>query len=239
MSRDAFREDVWLGERLGKPAWLVQPDVLDSVRELEDFLSELRDQQRSFFVHARTSVDRPDLVRLLEDVGLRLMDTNVVLEKTMAADAGNLSRSSVRIARSEDETAVRAIAERSFSLDRFHLDPQVSQVQADAIQGDWAANFFRGQRGDWMGVAETDQGVAGFLSLLLRKDRAVIDLIAVDAAARGRGLGRKLVALAEAEHHNLGLLQVGTQIGNISSIRFYNRCGFQYLEALYVFHLHA
>ena len=239
MGSDPFSKDLWLGEQLGKPAWSVNTAALESPNQLCDFVDTLRGAGRPFFVQSRVAVLDLQGIRLLQKGGLFLVDTNVVLEKNMEPDWKPAQDTVVRLADAGDEESVRRIAANSFSVDRFHIDPEVGQDVADALQGAWAANYFKGARGDWMGVAEISGRVVGFLSLLLAPDLATIDLIAVEEAAQGRGAGRALVGFAQQSHPVVPSLRVGTQAANAASIRFYNRCGFQYQKADYIFHLHG
>ena len=52
----------------------------------------------------------------------------------------------------------RRIAQRDFSVSRFHLDPQIPDEVARTIKRDWVDNFFAGARGDRMLVVERSRG---------------------------------------------------------------------------------
>jgi ribosomal protein S18 acetylase RimI-like enzyme len=136
--------------------------------------------------------------------------------------------------------AVGEIAARSFVYDRFHRDPVIADSVADGLKRCWATNFFAGKRGDWMVVACEGDRPAGFLQLLRMPDSAlVIDLIAVTAAQRGRGLARAMIAFACRNCGCSGPIVVATQVGNTSSVRLYEKMGFRLDAAQYVFHHHG
>lgn len=118
------------------------------------------------------------------------------------------------------------------------------QATADAIKRAWAGNFFEGRRGDGMLVAEHEGRLAGFLQLLWGNDAClVIDLIGVDPAFQGRGIGRGMIL--HAARHGTGCgpvprsMQVGTQAANTPSVRLYESLGFRLASAQHVLHYHG
>ena len=145
----------------------------------------------------------------------------------------------MRSASAEDRGAVESIAREGFASTRFHLDPSFPQTFANEIKAQWAGNFFSGQRGDAMLVAEASDGaIAGFLQLLVRGPDLVIDLIAVSEKWRGKGVGGAMIEAAEAQFEQCSQYLVGTQLANAPSLRLYQSCGFSLKSGAYVFHFH-
>lgn len=189
------------------------------------------------FVYAKTGTDDLDRVRFLEDVGFRLIDTNVYLEKPIsrkrtAAD-GRIRRSEPR-----DREGVMKVAAGSFRYSRFHLDGAFSRKTADRVKAQWAGGFFAGTRGNALVVAEEAGEICGFLLLIDSFDKILIDLIAVDPAFRGRGIATGLIRFAEAGGRNCAAIGVGTQIANTPSLKLYEGLGFRIASSQYVFHYH-
>ena len=86
------------------------------------------------------------------------------------------------------------------------------------------------QRADRFVVAEVDGRVAGFVTLREQWNRtAEIDAVIVDAAYRGRGIGRALVGEAESFAHERGLraVQWEAQTDNRHAIEFAVAHGFR------------
>lgn len=217
--------DDWLGGLLGRPAYHLAADadpglVLPSPA----------------FVDAKVAAGAIERVHALAGCGFDLIDTNVRLERkpgdlhVPAADAV------IRPAQPADADVVATIAGESFRFDRFHADPKIPTAVADRIKASWAGNFFRGLRGDRMIVAAADH-VLGFLQILDRPDHSIIDLIAVEEGAQGRGIAGAMIALAIRQGGRVPWI-VGTQVSNIPSLRLYERLGFRVAASQYVFHCH-
>lgn len=221
-----MREDAWLGERLGRAAWTVE----DS-----DTAEELAASGTGFF-QARVTTGDVARVGALEDIGFRTVDVSVTYRREPGLALPKRAVE-VRDAHPDDRAAVIEIAERDYTVSRFHLDPRIADDVAGSIKRDWAGNYFAGARGDRMLVADHDGAVAGFHLVLDTPDAIVVDLIAVAAAARGRGIASALVcAVAESEPGRP--LQAGTQVANVPALRLYESLGFAIARTDYVLHRH-
>lgn len=175
----------------------------------------------------------------LADAGFRVVDCGVTLERP--PDRGAAAPAGVVMAEATHAEAVAEIGGSAFATSRFHLDPGMPPGAADAIKREWARNCAIGARGVGVLVAVADGAPAGFLSVLAAADGArVIDLVAVDPAHRGRGLGRALVdAFVARFSRDATALRVGTQAANITSLRLYESCGFRVAATAYAMHLHT
>ena len=193
------------------------------------------------FIDTKLAVDRLDLAGDLETHGFRLIDTNLRFGRAAGRGAmRQIPGVAVRSAEPPDRFGVESLARRSFQVSRFHADPQIPPDKANDIKARWASNFFKGARGDHMIVAEAAGGIVGFLQLLAPGGGLlVIDLIAVAASHRGRGIAGAMIAAAEGECGRPDRLSVGTQLANAASIALYQRNGFQLDGAQYVFHYHG
>ncbi len=77
-------------------------------------------------------------------------------------------------------------------------------------------------------VIETDGEVRGFMIAWPEQDAYLIDNIALDPLAQGRGLGRKLIEHAVSEARRLGLsaLRLYTNVAMTENLAMYRRIGF-------------
>jgi ribosomal protein S18 acetylase RimI-like enzyme len=229
----ALRRDDWLSTFLGKPAYHLNgcPKKFDR-KDLP---------KGPCFVDAKIPVADIRYVSLLLNIGFKLVDTNIQMHRDAQKTA--TVNHAVRFAdpaAAKDSLQVRKVAGDSFSFSRFHLDPDISDHTASRIKEAWAGNFFNGNRGQWMVVAEDKKEIAGFLQLLKKNDdQIVIDLIAVNQQSRGKGLASAMIDFAAG--NCLGkpaTMQVGTQVANFPSLQLYTRLGFRIVSSAYLFHLH-
>lgn len=196
-------------------------------------------KKKPTFIYAKAATVDIATISCLETLGFRLVDTNVQLEKNWAPALGAVDFNRCRFARPDDRDTVAQIAGESFGFTRFHLDPLISQVQADAIKAAWASNYFSGQRGQAMVVGEIEGRIQGFLQLLFVERSLIIDLIAVHQQGRRQRLANDLIAFAQMHLEGFDAIQVGTQIANIPSLNFYQHLGFHIKSAHYVLHSHT
>jgi len=229
--------DRWLAEIIGRPAYTLRSTASEGV-EPSQALARLR--KEGGFATAKIPASDVSAANRLVDAGFRVVDTALSFART--ADAAPMN-ASVREAMPHDSDRVRAIAARAFSYSRFHLDPRFPNELANRIKKEWAGNFFGGQRGDAMLIAQIDGVPAGFCQLLLRGADAIIDLIAVDPGHVRGGLARKMVESVPACAAKRGLrttrIVVGTQAANTPSVNLYESCGFRLSAATLVLHATA
>lgn len=228
-----LRPDSWLSGILGYPAWRVDRGATGEP------LSKLQ-TAKPVFAYAKLSAEQIANVSKLTDAGFRVVDTALTFDGVIAGSSGDC----VRFAVPEDSKAVSRIAGSAFRFSRFHLDPLVPNGIADTIKSAWAANYFEGKRGDGMVVAERDGCAAGFLQLMwAAPDSLVIDLIGVDPAWQGQGIGRDMILYAARYGTGDGRvpagMTVGTQAANVPSVRLYESLGFRLTLAQYVMHFHG
>lgn len=229
--------DEFLSDVLGFPALRLSGDGEDvSVDDLPS----------SALVWTKVPTETPGRVEGLLRYGFRLITTEVQLVHRSGGTVrssslgGSGSRISVRSAQPADERSVCGIAATAFTEDRFHRDPKVGTDAAERIKRAWVENFFKGQRGDRMLLAEgSDGSVAGFVQLLDLPDATVIDLIAVDPSAQGKGMGRALTeAVLDDSLERSREIRVGTQLTNTRSLQLYTHLGFGIVASSHVLHLH-
>ena len=226
--------DPFIAKALCKPSWRVT--VTDGVT------ANLFSDGPDGFVYAKVDCADTGSIKLLEDVGFHLIDTNTQFARPKAEPWPVVELPAaygLRFAEPGDAAAVEKVAANSFTFTRFHLDRLVSDQMANDVKRQWAGNFFKGKRGDWM-VVPTFRGEAvGFLQLLSKGDTIIIDLIAVNKAHRGKGLATAMIEFAARQCGKWNRMLVGTQVANIPSIRAYEKLHFRMCGSSYVFHYHG
>jgi ribosomal protein S18 acetylase RimI-like enzyme len=231
----SLKEDNWLSGRLEKQAFRLDvPAGGILAAELRPTLASIN---APCFVYCKVPAAQMRTAHALEGNGFRLVDTLLTLERPMSPPVpGN---GNARLSEPEDRLSVTQVARESFSFSRFHADPKIEREVANQIKADWAGNFFSGQRGDAMIVAEAQHRIVGFLQLLIPAQTLIIDLIAVHPSHRRQGYAAAMIACAQRHFSNLAAIRVGTQAANIPAVRMYERLGFRLMAAHYVLHYHG
>lgn len=194
---------------------------------------------RPGFSYARVPTHDLRTSRLLQRCGFYVVETGITLEIQSLSDRRS-DESRPRFAREGDRVAVEEIGRRSIRFSRFHMDPVIPRPLADEIKAQWVGNYFRGQRGDYMVVAEREGEIAGFAQLVKApSDVLVIDLIAVAERHRGHGLAEEMIRFAAVHCDSPRTLRASTQAANIISLGMYQKIGFRIVSTCYVFHHHG
>jgi nucleoside-diphosphate-sugar epimerase/GNAT superfamily N-acetyltransferase len=243
---DPLKHDAWLSKLLGREAYTlaVTPLLLEAAAGKHSRgYSRLRElQAKPVFLTAKVPVADGAAVEFLEEHGFHLIDTNLRFEKEAESPTTVVAECELRFAAPADRESVVDLARKNFVFSRFHQDRNIPQSVADEIKAQWVGNFFNGERGDRLVVAEVrekgQQKIAGFTLLATRANApVVIDLIAVDDAYRRRGIAAEMIAFIESQSAP-AVIAVGTQVGNLPSVRLYEKLGFRLTAAQYVFHFH-
>lgn len=220
-------DDPWLSDVFGIPVFRI--DVAGESGSL--------DFPDNCFAYAKVDVRDIKTAKILTDMGFFLVDTNMTyIGEGRHSPSFESNGIVVRNAIPADEATVRDIAATSFTFTRFHADPFVDNQVANQIKADWAGNFFAGKRGDKMLLAEKNGEVIGFNQILVKGGVAIVDLIAVVSHAQGCGAGKAMIGYMQQSYDRC---RVGTQLVNMGAIALYEKMGFCFEHAHYVFHYHG
>jgi len=237
----------WDSAQFGFPAGrldlLVAPGGYTRAREvkralLESLFSSCRERGIS---HLTARVDAGDLssIHALESAGCELIDgiQTFSLRLQNAGDRTTTDRLEVRMFREDDLPQVLAIARTSYVYDRFHADSALSPEVADAANEDWVRNSCAGTAADSVIVACREAQVLSYVICKIDRETGpalgvsfgTIVLVATAREARGRGAARAATqgALGWFRAEGVDVVEVGTQIRNISAGRLYETCGFR------------
>jgi len=241
--------DGWLSGTLGHDVFRVrlpaEPPSRHDLPKRDDAIAGFAEGQSALF-YTKVPTARVDYVEAMTAIGFYVVDVNITFERettpTVETDtAGGLE---VRDCPDSAYGAVLDIAASCFRYSRFHLDPHIPDESANAVKRAWIDSYIRGERGERLLACFVDGRPVGFLAVLAGglgdKRIYVIDLIGVDSAYCGRGLGRRLTShFVNAYAGECDLYRVGTQAANLPSIRLYEGSGFRAVETSYVLHAHT
>jgi ribosomal protein S18 acetylase RimI-like enzyme len=125
----------------------------------------------------------------------------------------------IRLATPQDRIAVEAIVRDAYSV---YLE-RMSQPPGPMLD-DYAAQIAAGS----VNVLDEDGDIVAIVVLLAKPDHLLLDNIAVRPDRQGRGLGRQLIAFAEAEARWLDFdeIRLYTHETMVENIALYKRLGF-------------
>lgn len=243
--------DKWLSEIIGKASYTLTLDEEFIIRSKENGTVENNwvhsiqsNNNKPVFIQTKLSTQTIDFIKYLEGIGFFLVDTNITLKKEIDSQHFNNMKHdthdiTIRFAKNSDREGTVSVAGNTFIYSRFHLDPWFSNGMANMIKAHWVSSYFDGNRGEQIVVALFKNKIIGFLQILKPEDdNFIIDLIGVDKEYQRKGIATKLINFAIKENRGINKVIVGTQIGNIPSIKLYQKLKFFFDSAKYVFHFH-
>ena len=180
-------------------------------------------------VYALCDLDERAGIRALGDAGARLVDVRVTLDLDLEDLPAVEPAPRVRPARPEDVPALRALASVSHTASRFYADGRFPRERCDELFATWIEKSCSGWA-EFVRVSDEDGRPGGYTTGHVRENgRGEIGLVAVDERARGRGVGRELVAavLSDLRARGLSRASVVTQGMNVGAQRLYQSLGFR------------
>jgi len=236
-----FLKDEWLSEQIDKNVY--QLKVIDLLED--DFSQDWKEFRKNhikenYFVFSKISTNSVNIWQCVEKVNFKLIDANVKFELhgNISSDSKYQKDIDICFAEKKHQEATGKIARDNFIYSRFHLDPLIDNDIASKIKQNWVKNYFFGKRGDVMVLALLNNEPVGFLQLIIKNKELFIDLIGVQKIAQGKGIASSMIQFA-SKNIKQSCIKVGTQIGNIPSIKLYQKLGFVLTGSDYVFHYHS
>jgi len=223
----------WDSEFFGIRVARVLGDWLDPQRiaEIESWCCTARVDCLYFL----SRCDQYQTARLAEAHGFHWVDVRMTFEYDRRGTVTEADRDVpgptiiIRSAKESDIPVLRGIARVSYAHSRFYYDERFSRALCDEMYAVWIEKCCHGHS-DVVLVAEMDGNPIGYVTCLLDRSNhtGTIDLVAVAAAAAGRGVGLRLLSAAKRWFLENGAMRVmvATQGRNIGAQRLYQRSGF-------------
>lgn len=198
--------------------------------------------------HLSFRVDTQDFstIHVLQKNGFYLVETLLTYIFTQANRISNLKDIyKVREFKKRDLPYLEEIAQKSFSQNRFHIDPNISKEKADSLYSEWIKNAPLDKDTAFTFVAEKENQPVGFFTCkfnhnILKWTKMKVlgrGLAAVLPEARGAYISLIKMAL----HRGMNILKVDigefdTQVYNYPVIKTYQRFGMELVLARCTFH---
>lgn len=234
-----FMHDTWLTQTTSFPCYRLNGCKAEG--NLGEEVAKLAGNRKSFF-YSKIPTHDVATCALVARAGFTIVDTNITLEyinNSLYAIPSVI----VEEAQAAQFKQLQDIASCCFQYSRFHLDPLFPNELANLVKRRWVENYCNRSRGAALYAARIGDSVVGFLAALTidaaNKNIAVIDLMGVSPKYQRQGVGTALVRhFIDSWSGRADKLRVGTQVANTFSLKFYQRCGFEFAESSYVFHAH-
>ncbi|HEY2933369.1 MAG TPA: GNAT family N-acetyltransferase [Acidobacteriota bacterium] len=163
------------------------------------------------------------------NLGFDLVDVRVTMVRGNSTPVPPSSDNvSVQPAEESDAPALLELAGHSFLASRFYVDTRFPRARVDSLFQHWLQRDLQ-TSGHRVMVVRSEGTIVGFASGSIDHDRARVSLVAVDSAARGRGVGQAglLALLRFFQTRGAEKVTVVTQAQNASAVGLYENCGFR------------
>lgn len=203
-------------------------------KHIRDMLKEFKNDGVEYAIY-RIRSDKYDVIRSLEKYGFSIVDVMLHLENSNIDTVNKDSRT--RVAKNEDVSKLKAIAQNSFNSTRYFNDTVIPKKYANKIYTTWIENSVKGEVADRVFVYEDNDELVGFVTI---KKSGNIPLVAVDASSQKKGIGTALVnaALVYIKEADISAATIETQASNVAAVRAYQNNGFKIIGAYSTYRWH-
>lgn len=175
---------------------------------------------------------------LLDAHGAQMVDRKVTFGKTLAG--GSTPPTGVQAWQgSEVSPELEALALASGHLSRFRTDVRIPSHVFPTLYSTWIRRSVLGEIADAVLVARDGERLEGLVTLAQHGAVGEIGLLAVADGSRGKGIGRRLMAAAEAwsDSRQAERLEVVTQGANDAACALYRSAGCLVVQEQAIYHV--
>lgn len=217
----------------------IRQAVLDEA-DLSKTLEMLRENNYRM-VYWQISADQYESSRIAKLNGGFLADEKVTYVKKLVGISDSLEAFAYTPVPYPDtipDAAMIKLALQSGEYSRFRLDPKFPRQLYDKLYTCWITRSVSKEIAREVLIVKEQSDLLGLITLGIKDDRADIGLVAVAEHARGKGVGRALVTVANRYfmERSYAFAQVVTQRSNFGACRLYETCGYNIENVENVFH---
>jgi dTDP-4-amino-4,6-dideoxy-D-galactose acyltransferase len=167
-------------------------------------------------------------IEVLQNHGFVYCDGDVQLTKDIHS---NDSEIDFQMATQEQLPKLLTMLDNMYQISRFKA-PWFATQDRDRFYKEWLTKAVYGTFDDCCLMIAEEDNICGFVTLKEFSNYAQIGLIGVGSEYQGKGIGKKLLSVAEQylKQRNCTTLNVATQTSNIHALNLYTRFGFRLTE---------
>lgn len=172
----------------------------------------------------------------LVHAALKLVDTKVVFQKKINSNNIYFMQDIVPI--HEMNVDLEELVYLSGIYSRFKLDENFSEDSFKSLYLIWITNSLNDPLNSRVLVKLRDAKIVGFVSVKIKDEKGVIELISVSRAHQGLNIGSELIQAAEmfCIEKNIETIEVATQFENFKANSFYKSNHFEPISTTFVYH---
>lgn len=175
--------------------------------------------------------------------GFKHVDSKIVFKKDKFQNPGQLSKSLSIVSFEKDIHDIdqlKDLALQSGKHSRFYVDKGFKNNEYAKLYNEWLSKSLKKKLAFQTLVALEENKIIGFVTIAeVNHETAEIGLLAVDARARGKGVGSQLINKATQLILELGYSKflVATQEINKPAVQLYKKAGFKELSLQHIYHI--
>lgn len=203
----------------------------------QDILAKIKVDSKCFrlvYVFSKEKIDYK---------GFKHVDTKIVFKKENF-QTPNESVKNLNIAPFDSDLhdigQLKNLALQSGKYSRFYVDEGFKNREYDKLYNEWLLKSVEKKLAFQILVALEEKKIIGFVTVAhVNVETAEIGLLAVDTAARGKGVGSQLINKAAQTILELGYRKflVATQEINKPAVKLYKKAGFKELSLQHIYHI--
>ncbi len=220
---------IWDSRFFGFPCYSLKIDrsLLTGSKKIPN---QIQSTLSNAFVTAKldTSVDHR-VIKNFFDSGFQYIDTEIILSYNSCMPL-KASPKQVRIKKMDENIGLPYEKLGSvFSLTRFHTDPNIKAIRADALWIEYLKNYIPDDN-HHMFVAYIENEAAGVILANKEVNKVTLFFVAVRPEFSHLGIGSSLISHVVSLFNGY-TVKTETQIKNINAMNFYIRNGFSTIDA--------
>ncbi len=252
MSKLCLIDIPWETRNLGMPAYQLEGTiknnkVVESI--LEKKQTELKD---NFFVQLKINAENINESIFSQDAGFKLIELSICpyldlnLVSSQVAIKSIYSMKPNKIAGFENycspveclESSIKnqmiKISKKTFTTDRFHMDPSCKKSVADNRIALWVELDLFKNHNNYCTYLMENKTLVGFN--IWNKESMILAGISQDFT--GKGLGKSLYVQTILDGMSMGLEEITSSISvnNVPVLNLYSKLGFSYRKPMYILH---